>query len=150
MKCVDPARASAEASRASIKTTPNFCGGASQKDREPLAPGLPAGLFRHATRPPGGLLALLPDCGFEAITQRAVVAALEASFLALPLPGLDQVLQTARALDSRFTALGAAPIPLHAQLIFPLPRDRQICEFVFDSLSHYFHFRPVDELSSVN
>jgi hypothetical protein len=79
-----------------------------------------------------------------------VVTALETSLFALALPGLDQVFQTARSLDGRFTALGAAPITLHPQLILSLPRDRQLCELIIDSFSHFFRFRPVKEYLSVS
>jgi hypothetical protein len=46
-------------------------------------------------------------------------------------------------LDRRLTALGAAPIALHPQLILALPRDRQARELIFNSFSHLFPFRPV-------
>jgi hypothetical protein len=72
-----------------------------------------------------------------------VVAALEAPFLTLALSRLDQVLQTPRTLHGGLPALSAAPVALHSQLIFPLPRNRQASELVFDAFSHFFRFRPV-------
>jgi hypothetical protein len=45
--------------------------------------------------------------------------------------------QTARRLDGCFTAFGATPVALHSQLIFALPRDGQMCELVFNALSHF-------------
>ena len=73
---------------------------------------------------------------FQPVTQRAVVAALEAPLLALAFPRFDQVFQTARTLHRRFAALRAAPVALHPQLVFPLPRNRQVRELVFDPFSH--------------
>src|SRR5436190_15197571 len=46
------------------------------------------------------------------------------------------MLEAARPLDCCFTALGAATVPLHAQLIFSLPGDRQIRKLIFYSSSH--------------
>ena len=48
------------------------------------------------------------------VTERAVITALQTTFLALPFARLNQVLQAARALQRRLAALGAALIPLHA------------------------------------
>jgi hypothetical protein len=72
-----------------------------------------------------------------------LVAALEAPFLTLALSRFYQVLQTPRTLHRRLPALSAAPVALHSQLVFPLPRNRQASELVFDAFSHHFPFRPV-------
>jgi len=37
-------------------------------------------------------------------------------------------------------ALRATLVPLHAQLIFPLARNRQIRELVFNAFSHFIPF----------
>jgi len=57
----------------------------------------------------------------QLVAQGAVVAALQAAFAALALPGLDQVFQAARALHGLLATLGTPAISLHAQLIFALP-----------------------------
>lgn len=80
---------------------------------------------------------------FQPVAQRAVVTALEAAFLTLALSRFDQVFQTPRTLHGRLPTLGAAPVALHSQLVFPLPRNRQAGELVFDAFSHYFRLRPV-------
>jgi hypothetical protein len=64
--------------------------------------------------------------------------------LALPFPGFDQVLQTAGALDGSLAALCATLVALHAQLIFPLPRHRQVRELVRNDLWHDLAFPPAD------
>jgi hypothetical protein len=86
---------------------------------------------------------LLAGLSLEPVTQRAVVTAFEAPFLALALPGFDQVLKTTRTLDRRFTALGAPMVALHAQLVLPLPRNPQVRELIFNPFSHIIPFRPL-------
>jgi hypothetical protein len=84
----------------------------------------------------------LAGCSFQPVAQRALVAALEAPFLTLALSRFDQVFQTPRTLYRRLPALSAAPVALHSQLVFPLPRNWQARELVFDAFSHFFLFRP--------
>ena len=73
---------------------------------------------------------------FELVAQRVVIAALQPAFLALALPRLYQVLQTAGALGGRFAALGAAAISLHPQLVLTLARNREVRELVLNRSSH--------------
>jgi hypothetical protein len=73
----------------------------------------------------------------QPVTQRTVVAALEAPLFALTLPCLDQVFQATRTLHRRFAALSAAMVALHSQLVFPLPGNRQASELVFNAFSHF-------------
>jgi hypothetical protein len=80
---------------------------------------------------------------FQPVAQRALITPLEAPLLTLTLSRFDQVLQTPRTLHRRLPALSAAPVALHSQLVFPLPRNRQAGELVFDAFSHSFPFRPV-------
>jgi hypothetical protein len=54
------------------------------------------------------------------------------------------VFQTAGAFDRMLTAFGATLVTLHAQLIFPLPRNRQVRELVFNTFSHYFVWPSAD------
>lgn len=74
------------------------------------------------------------------VTERAVVTAFEAAFLSLAFAGFYQMFQTTRALNRRFAALRAPLVPLHAQLIFSLPRNGQKRELVFDAFSHVIPF----------
>src|ERR1035437_7496628 len=53
---------------------------------------------------------------FQPVAQRAVVAALQAPFLALALARFYQVLQTPRTLHRRLAALSATPVAFHSQL----------------------------------
>jgi len=76
------------------------------------------------------------------VAQSAVVTPLEAPFLPLPFPGLNQMFQASRALHSRLTTFSTPSISLHAQLILPLPRDGQVRVLVFNALSHLFFSRP--------
>jgi hypothetical protein len=85
---------------------------------------------------PAGGMSLRGPLGFQLVTQRAVIAALEPPFLSLPLPCLDQVPQTAGSLCRRFPAFRAAAIPLHPELVLPLARNRQPGEFILYRLSH--------------
>jgi len=71
-----------------------------------------------------------------------VVAALEPSLLALTLARFHQVFQAAGSLDRRFSAFRAAALALHAQLVFPLPGNPQVREFVFNPFSHVIRFQP--------
>ena len=57
----------------------------------------------------------------QLVTERAVIATLEATFLALPLARFDQMLETTRPLHGGFAALSASFISLHPELILPLP-----------------------------
>ena len=68
----------------------------------------------------------------EFVTQGAIIAPFEATFFALALARLNQVLQAAGAFFGRRAALGAALVSPMAQLIFPLPRNRQAREFILD------------------
>jgi len=79
---------------------------------------------------------------FQPVAEGAVVTALEAPFFTLALSRFDQVFQTPRALNRRLPALGAAPVALHSQLVFSLPRNRQASELVIYAFSHFFHLRP--------
>ena len=74
---------------------------------------------------------------FELVAQRVIIAALQPAFLALALPGFYKVLQTARALSSRLTALCAAAVSLHPQLILTLARNRQVRKLVLNRSSHF-------------
>jgi hypothetical protein len=47
----------------------------------------------------------------------------------------------------RLATLGAAFIPLHPQLVLPLPGDWQVREFVFYALSHSV-LQPLHDLKS--
>ena len=87
------------------------------------------------------LLKLL-SYALKLVAQGAVVTPLEAAFLPLAFPGLNQVLQTPRALHSRLPTFSTPSISLHAQLILPLPRDGQVRVLVFDALSHLFFSPP--------
>jgi len=71
------------------------------------------------------------------VTERAIIAPLEAALLALALAGLDQMLQAPGTLHRLLTALRAPLVSLHAQLILALPGDWQIRELVFDAFSHF-------------
>jgi hypothetical protein len=57
----------------------------------------------------------------EFVTESAKVAAFQAPLFALAFAGFDQVLEAAGTFHRGFTALSAAPIALHAKLIFSLP-----------------------------
>jgi hypothetical protein len=59
--------------------------------------------------------------GFESIPERDVVAAFAAELLSLPFPLVNPMLQTKPAHHHRFATLHATILPLHSQLIFPLP-----------------------------
>jgi hypothetical protein len=48
------------------------------------------------------------------------------------------MLETARSLHSRLAALSATLVALHTQLVFALPRNRQMRELIFDARSHDF------------
>ena len=50
------------------------------------------------------------------------------------------MLKAARPLDRLFTAFRASLVSLHAELIFPLPGDRQIRELIFDPFSHFNYY----------
>lgn len=65
-----------------------------------------------------------------------MVPSFESPFGALTLPGMNQMLQAARPNRRRLSAFGATAIPLHAQLVLPLPRNRQVRELVSNTLSH--------------
>jgi hypothetical protein len=54
------------------------------------------------------------------------------------------MLQTTRALHRGLTALRAALVALHPQLILPLPRNRQTGELILDPSSHSFPSSPVN------
>jgi hypothetical protein len=84
-----------------------------------------------------------PDRILQPVAQRIVVTALEPALLALAFARDDQVLQAARPPRRRLAALGAAPIPLHPQLVLPLPRYVQLREFVLDACSHISKW-PID------
>jgi hypothetical protein len=90
---------------------------------------------------------------FQLIAERSVVAALEAAFLALAFAGLYQMTQTPGTLSCGLPAFGATVIPLHAQLVLSLPRNRQVCELIFYPFSHLylflFPFCPVYGLGSI-
>ena len=73
-----------------------------------------------------------------------------AAFLSLALAGFYQMFQTTRPLDGRLTALRAAPVPLHAELIFPLARNRQISELVLNAFSHFIPFPTGKNISRNN
>jgi hypothetical protein len=72
----------------------------------------------------------------QLVAEGIVVTPLEAAFLALTLSRFDKVLQATRSLCGRGAALGAAFVPLHPQLILPLPRYRQLRELILNRLSH--------------
>jgi hypothetical protein len=74
----------------------------------------------------------------QLITQSAAVTALEAVLLSLPLTRLDEVFEASRAPRGRRSAFRAPLVSLHAQLILPLPRNRQVRELIFNFLSHLF------------
>src|SRR5712671_2809030 len=76
--------------------------------------------------------------GLQLVAQCSVVTPLQAALFALPFTRLDQVFQAARAFCRRLAALGAPFIPLHAQLILALARDRHAGELVLYSGSHRF------------
>src|SRR5271169_2213766 len=89
------------------------------------------------TRRAGGTgLALPARDRLEPVAEGAAVAAFEAALFSLALPGLDQVLETPRALNRRLAAFGAPSVPLHPQLVFPLPRHAQLRKLIHDSFSH--------------
>ena len=75
--------------------------------------------------------------GFQPIAQGVEISSLQTAFLTLAFPGFDQVLQTPRSLNRRLTAFGASLVPLHAQLILPLPRYGQVRVLVLNSPSHF-------------
>jgi hypothetical protein len=50
------------------------------------------------------------------------------------------VLEASGTLNSRFAALSASLVSLHAKLILALPRNRQIRELVFYAFSHSVPF----------
>ena len=107
-----------------------------------MHPGILAcGLNRTRFHSPFGLptypSALASHLGLEPVTERIVIASLEAALLALPFAGFDQMLQTAGALSGRFATFGATSLALLAQLILALPRNGQIGEFVFYRSSHF-------------
>src|SRR5262245_39812730 len=72
----------------------------------------------------------------EFIAQRAVVSALEVAAQTLPLPRHHQVFDAARSLSRRLTAFRAPGIPLHPQLVLPLPRNWHRREFILDRCFH--------------
>jgi hypothetical protein len=74
--------------------------------------------------------------GGEFVTQGVIVAPLKAAFLSLALARFDQMLQASGSLRYWFTAFRAAAVPLHPQLVFPLPRNRQVGELIDNSVSH--------------
>src|SRR5258706_3363058 len=74
----------------------------------------------------------------ELVAERAVVTALKAPVLPLPLTRFNQVLQTTGALHRRLAALGAALVAFHAQLILTLPKNRQVCELILNPFSHLY------------
>jgi hypothetical protein len=74
------------------------------------------------------------------VAQGAVVTAFQPAFFPLAFPGLDQMFQAPGPLDRLFAALRASFVSLHAELIFPLPGDRQIRELIFDPFSHFAFF----------
>lgn len=59
--------------------------------------------------------------GLELIAQRGVVAPFQTSLLALAFSRFNQVLEASRTHDGGFSTLSASRIPLHAELILPLP-----------------------------
>jgi hypothetical protein len=77
--------------------------------------------------------------GLQLIAERAVVTALKAPFLALPLASFDQVFKAPGTLCCGLTAFGAPFVPLHPQLVFALAGDCQVCELVFDASSHFLN-----------
>jgi hypothetical protein len=76
----------------------------------------------------------------QLVAQRSVITPLQASLFALTFTGFDQVLQTARPFGGRLATLGAAFVPLHAQLVLALPGNRQLRELVLNARSHCFVF----------
>jgi hypothetical protein len=70
------------------------------------------------------------------VAEGVQVPAFEAALRALTLPGFDQVFNAARPLGGRGAAFGAAFVPLHAELVFPLSRNLQVRELVCYSLIH--------------
>jgi chromate transport protein ChrA len=92
-------------------------------------------------RHPGARVDPLPFFnGLKLIAESAVIAALQTAFLALAFASFYQVFQTTRALNRLLTALRATLVPLHAQLVFSLARNRQKRELVFDAFSHFIPF----------
>jgi hypothetical protein len=58
------------------------------------------------------------------------------------------VLQTPRALYRGLTALSAAMVTFHPQLVLALSRNRQIRKLIYNSFSHIFPFNPIKEYLS--
>jgi hypothetical protein len=54
------------------------------------------------------------------------------------------VFQAAGTFDGRHTAFAATLVSPHAQLIFPLPRNRQVRELVFNKFFHDFALPSAD------
>lgn len=125
----------------SLGASAQQCALAAPRARRP-DPAL-AGLCSCGARATGSPPRPLVGRSFQPVAQRAVIAALEAPFLTLALSRLDQVLQTPRALHCGLPALSAAPVALHSQLVFPLPRNRQASELVFNAFSHFVLLRLV-------
>src|SRR5690242_19470871 len=69
--------------------------------------------------------------GLQFVAQGPVIAPLQPALLALAFARFDQVLQTTRPLHRRLPTFCASAVPLHTQLILPLPGDGQICELIF-------------------
>jgi hypothetical protein len=72
----------------------------------------------------------------EAVAEGSAVSAFEAPLFSLALAGFYQVLEAPRALNRRLAAFGATAVPLHPQLVFPLPRHAQVRKLIHDSFSH--------------
>ena len=68
----------------------------------------------------------------EFVAEGAVVAADESTFFALAFAGFDEVLQATGAHNGFFAAFGAALVALHPELVFALPGNWQVCEFVLN------------------
>src|SRR5262245_51667240 len=90
----------------------------------------------------------LPLNGLQFVAQGPVVAPLQPALLALALTRFDQVLQTTRTLHCRLPTFCASAVPLHTQLILPLPGDGQICELIFYAFSHFVPFYSANRLFS--
>ena len=73
----------------------------------------------------------------QQVAEGAIVTPFEAALLALTLARFNQMLEAPRALHGWLATFGAPAIPLHAQLIFALPRNRQVRELVLYASSHF-------------
>ena len=89
-------------------------------------------LARAGIRRPSGRSRSL---ALQTITQ-GLVPAFEATLFALQFARFNQMLQATDASNSRRAAFGAPLVPLHSQLVFSLPRNRQIGELVLNAFSH--------------